>query len=162
VRKEKAPAVTGAEDASGWSHSCTFNNLASIKRSKRRAMTTAVSEMSDSAWKTLRCGLKDLKETTVCYLNLIDEVCALVRSFISAIRTFKLRTAHRKVWFFGQKVVWRARIINRRVSERKTAVLALQGPSRHQTKCALFAPRENTGNHLAWLSTPTHRGQDEG
>jgi hypothetical protein len=90
-----------------------------------------MSEMSDSAWKTLRCGLKDLKETKVCYLSLIDEVCALVRSFMSAIRTLQLRTAHGKVWFFMQKVVWRARIINQRMSERKTAVLALQGPSRH-------------------------------
>jgi hypothetical protein len=92
--------------------------------------------MSDSAWKTLP------EETAVRYLSLVHEVRALVRSFMSAIRTLQFRPTHRKVGLFGQKVVWRARIINQRVRERKTAVLALQSPPRHigppshQAKCA--------------------------
>jgi hypothetical protein len=38
-------------------------------------------------------------------LSLVDEVSALVLSFMSAIRTFKLRTALGKIWLFGQKEV---------------------------------------------------------
>src|SRR5580704_1327923 len=94
-----------------------------------------------------------LKKTAVRYLSLVHEVRAQVHSFMSAIRTLKFRPTYRKVGLFRQKEVWCARIINRRVRERNAAVLALQGPSRHQAKCTPFAPRENTGNHLARLST---------
>ena len=141
--------------ASGWSYSCKFSIVSGEWQVEKAGTAECYVR---NVGQCLENRSVRLKETPVRCLSLIHEVCALVRRFMSAIRTLKLRTARRKVWLVGQKEVWRARIINRRVSERETAVFALQGPSRHQTKCAPFAPGDNTGNHLAWLRTLTHRG----